>query len=110
MPCKAKTTLEMSTSWQTFRYFLLFFAARGRGRGSLRRREGAGRFAFYSKIPRGGLPGGGGGFEGVGGRLREIGGGGAIFFFRGRNSHQDFMLVFNGIFGVSLKNSLAKPK
>ena len=72
-----------------FEYFL-FFSARGRGRGSLRRQEGAG-VGLLLKIPGGRvLPREGGWGEGPGGCLRGFGGGGDLnIFFRGRNAHQD---------------------
>ena len=62
-----------------------FFSARGRGRGSPRRREGGGNFLL--KIPGGG--GGSPGWVGAGGRgagrvfAGNFGGGGAKYFFSG---------------------------
>ena len=69
-------------------YFFFYFSALGRGRGSPRRQERVG-VGFLLKMGgafsrRGGTEGRG--REGVGG---EFGGGGAKFFFRGRNSHQE---------------------
>ena len=66
-----------------------FFSARGGGRGSPRP-PGGGGVDFLLKIPEGGGSPGGEGAEGPGGCLRRIGdfgGGGAKYFFRGRNVH-----------------------
>ena len=58
----------------TFRIFFIF-SARGRGRGSPRRREGGGRI-FIENPRRGCLRAGRGGGEGLEGFFREIVGGG----------------------------------
>ena len=68
-----------------------FFSAWGGGRGSPRRREGREESRFLLKIP-----GGGGLQEGRGGGAGRVSaanlgiweGGGAKYFFRGRNVHQ----------------------
>ena len=74
---------------RTFRFFfLIFFFSSGPGEmGSPRRQAGE---VICTEDPRwGGLPGGGGtGRYGVCGEFRGRGGG-LIFFFRGRKSHQD---------------------
>ena len=68
------------------------FSARGRGRGSLRRREGGGGFGLFIENPRRGGVSSGRGAEGPGRFMRQIGafggGGGLNIFFRGRNVHQ----------------------
>ena len=72
-----------------FGYFLFFLL--GGGEGGPRRQKGGGRGQFFIENPRrGGLPGEkrrGGGAEGPGGCLRATWGGGAKYFFRGRNAH-----------------------
>ena len=76
-----------------FGYFLFFFCSR-EGKGSPRRRKGAGvRFLMKISGGGGGSPGGRG-VEGPGGCLRRMGnlggGGGLNIFLGGRNVHQDF--------------------
>ena len=60
-------------TWWTFRIFFIF-SARGSGKGSSRRQDGAGG-GYLLKIPGGGVSRTGGG-EGLGGCLRGFGGGG----------------------------------
>ena len=74
-------------------YFIFFFWS-GRGNGESKVR-GVGS-VFKLKVPRGGVSMTGGA-EGPGGCLQHIGefflgGGGQIFFFRGRNVHQGNLL------------------
>ena len=78
---------KCSETWWTFRIFFIF-SARGREGGV--RAPGGGRGAtLYGKIPGEGVSRVGGcGGEGPGGCLRAILGGGAKYFFRGRNAHQ----------------------
>ena len=66
-----------------------FLSARGGGRGSSGQRGGGGGVSFLLKIPekgKGSRKGGGG----PGRCLPEIWGGGAKYFFRGRNARQGF--------------------
>ena len=73
-----KATQRVSSTWWTFRIFLIFFSAQGRGRGSPRR-EGGGGVGFLLKIPEGrGSPRREGGVERAG-RVSAgyFGGGGA---------------------------------
>ena len=96
-----------------------FFSARGRERGSPRRRPGRGGGNFLWKIPGGGgaFPGSGSGRggKGPGGCLLGIGrGGGVNIFFRGRNVHRvivenkpengHFTLVLQGMSRCYVKN------
>ena len=72
-----------------FRYFLFFFCS-GRGKGESEAPGRGGSIFFGNSQEGGGCPGGGGA-EGPGRCLRRIGeffGGGAKYFFRGRNVHQ----------------------
>ena len=70
-----------------FRIFFIFFCP-GEGKGESEAPGGA--RLFIENPRRGGLTGGWGwGGEGPGGCLRGIGGGGLIFLWGGRNSHQE---------------------
>ena len=99
-----------------FGYFI-FFSARGGGRGSLRRLEGRGdRFVIEN-------PSRGGGAEGPGGCLRQIGEfwgvnvGGAKYFFRGRNipkgpnleKFQDRLKIFQSRLKISISLEIFNP-
>ena len=58
---------------------------------------GSGGGGFSTENPRkgGGLPREGGVGEGLGGCVRGIGGGGAKYFFPGRNAHQGRVALYN---------------
>ena len=71
---------------------IFIFSARGRGKGSPRRREGVGDDFFVENPRRGGSPRRAGGRGARAARrvcAGNVGGGGQNNFFRGRNSHQD---------------------
>ena len=77
----------------TFRIFLIFFSARGRGTGSPRGGE-KGEDDFLLKIPGGGVSRvGGGGPRGREGVCRELGGWGLNIFFWGRKAHQENVAI-----------------
>ena len=77
---------EGAFTWWTFWIFFIFFCL-GEGKGESEARSGGVGFSIDN--PRRGSPTGG--KEGGGdssGRVSAGNGGGGLFFFRGRNSHQ----------------------
>ena len=78
-------------SWRTFQIFFFFFLL-GEGEGGVRGHREKGCW-YLIKSPRGGGGSPGGEVEGPGGCLRRIGdlGGGAKYFFGGRNVHQGLL-------------------
>ena len=87
-----------------FGYFL-FFSARGRGRGSARRREGGGDFLL--KIPGGEVSRAGGsrGARGREGVCGEFGGRGAKYFFFGAEIPTKQGICYANAFAQSIPRS-----
>ena len=82
--------------WWTFRIFLIFFSARGSGKGSPRSWEGGGRFFIENPRRVGVSRAGGGGGRGAGRVFAgNLGGGGAKYFFFGAEIPTKFPTELN---------------
>ena len=71
----------MKFTWRTFQIFIIFFAARWRGKGESEAPGGGGSVFIENPTGEGGFSRRGRGREGVCGELGNLGGGG--FFFCG---------------------------
>ena len=89
-------SLSITLTWWTFRIFVIFVLF-GEGEGGARGARKGDRFFFFRKSQEGGgFPRGGRrGREGVCGELGNLGGG-AKYFFPGRNVHQVIIVLKGG--------------